>query len=97
MVRAVMDLEPREARGVLAGAFPKRATKETRDRAERGSAVRGSARASVAPKRTPTPTDRATISTEPTRTKRVQLQPADAVSSARSARKGRRFPCRPAR
>src|SRR5206468_6222048 len=41
--------------GVLVGRC-KRATKETRDRAERGSAVRGSAGASVRPKRTSSPT-----------------------------------------
>jgi hypothetical protein len=42
-----------EARGVLAGAFQSEREEETRDRAERGSAVRGSDQASVAPKRTP--------------------------------------------
>jgi hypothetical protein len=41
-----------KAEGVLVSRV-KRATKETRDRAERGSAVRGSAGASVRLKRTP--------------------------------------------
>jgi hypothetical protein len=39
--------------GVLAGAFQSEREEETRDRAERGSAVRGSDQASVAAKRTP--------------------------------------------
>jgi hypothetical protein len=42
-----------EARGVLVGAFQSEREEETRDRAERGSAVRGSDQASVAPKRIP--------------------------------------------
>jgi hypothetical protein len=42
--------------GVLVGAFQSEREEETRDRAERGSAVRGSDQASVAPKRTPSPT-----------------------------------------
>jgi hypothetical protein len=45
--------------GVLVGALQSEREEETRDRAERGSVVRGSDQASVAPKRTPTPTDRA--------------------------------------
>jgi hypothetical protein len=45
--------------GVLAGALQSEREEETRDRAERGSVVGGSDQASVAPKRTPTPTDRA--------------------------------------
>ncbi len=45
--------------GVLVGALQSEREEETRDRAERGSAVRGSDQASVALKRTPTPTDRA--------------------------------------
>jgi hypothetical protein len=40
-------------RGVLVAAFQSEREEETRDRAERGSAVRGSDQASVAPKRTP--------------------------------------------
>jgi hypothetical protein len=46
----------REAGGVVAGAFQSEREEETRDRAERGSAVRGSDQASVAPKRIPSPT-----------------------------------------
>jgi len=42
--------------GVLAGALQSEREEETRDRAERGSAVRGSDQASVAPERTPSPT-----------------------------------------
>ena len=45
-------------RGVLAGALQSEREEETRDRAERGSAVRGSDQASVALERTPRPTDR---------------------------------------
>jgi hypothetical protein len=45
--------------GVLVAALQSEREEETRDRAERGSAVRGSDQASVAAKRTPTPTDRA--------------------------------------
>ena len=44
--------------GVLVGAFQSEREEETRDRAERGSAVRGSDQASVAPKRIPSPTIR---------------------------------------
>src|SRR5467141_523453 len=43
----------REARGVPVGAFQSEREEETRDRAKRGSAVRGSDQASVAPKGTP--------------------------------------------
>jgi hypothetical protein len=43
----------REARGVLVGALQSEREEETRDRAERGSAVRGSDQASVAPERIP--------------------------------------------
>src|SRR3954452_2851715 len=50
--------------GVLVGALQSERVEETRDRAERGSVVRGSDRASVAPKRTPAPTDRAAIPDE---------------------------------
>src|SRR5713101_2304483 len=42
--------------GVLVGALQSEREEETRDRAERGSVVRGSDQASVAPKRTPSPT-----------------------------------------
>jgi hypothetical protein len=42
-----------EARGFLVGAFQREREEETRDRAERGSAVGGSDQASVAPKRIP--------------------------------------------
>ena len=42
-----------ERRGVLVGAFQSEREEETRDRAERGSAVRGSDQASVAPERIP--------------------------------------------
>src|SRR6266849_9979973 len=42
--------------GVLAGALQSEREEETRDRAERGSVVRGSDQASVAPKRIPSPT-----------------------------------------
>ena len=42
--------------GVLVGAFQSEREEETRDRAERGSVVRGSDQASVAPKRIPSPT-----------------------------------------
>ena len=42
--------------GVLVGAFQSEREEETRDRAERGSAVRGSDQVSVAPERTPSPT-----------------------------------------
>jgi len=49
----------RERRGVLVAALQSEREEETRDRAERGSVVRGSDQASVAAKRTPTPTDRA--------------------------------------
>jgi hypothetical protein len=42
-----------EATGVLVGAFQSEREEETRDRAERGSVVRGSDQASVAPKRIP--------------------------------------------
>jgi len=48
--------------GVLVGALQSEREEETRDRAERGSVVRGSDQASVAPKRIPSPTDRAKIS-----------------------------------
>jgi len=44
--------------GVLVGAFQSEREEETRDRAERGSVVRGSDQASVAPERTPSPTER---------------------------------------
>ena len=44
--------------GVLVGASQSEREEETRDRAERGSAVRGSDQASVAPKRIPSPTPR---------------------------------------
>src|SRR3954468_18626197 len=44
--------------GVLVGALQSERVEETRDRAERGSAVRGSDQASVAPKRIPSPTPR---------------------------------------
>jgi hypothetical protein len=49
-------------RGVLVGALQSERVEETRDRAERGSVFRGSDQASVAPKRTPRPTDRENIS-----------------------------------
>jgi hypothetical protein len=42
--------------GVLVGAFQSEREEETRDRAERGSVVRGSDQASVAPERIPSPT-----------------------------------------
>ena len=45
--------------GVLVAALQSEREEETRDRAERGSVVRGSDQASVAAERTPTPTDRA--------------------------------------
>jgi hypothetical protein len=44
-------------RGVLVGALQSEREEETRDRAERGSAVRGSDQASVAPERISRPTD----------------------------------------
>ena len=52
-LRVHLWISAREARGVLVGAFQSEREEETRDRAERGSAVRGSDQASVAPKRTP--------------------------------------------
>jgi hypothetical protein len=45
----------KEGEGVLVGALQSEREEETRDRAERGSAVRGSAQASVAPERMPSP------------------------------------------
>src|ERR1700693_3456062 len=42
--------------GVLVGALQSEREEETRNRAERGSVVRGSDQASVAPKRIPSPT-----------------------------------------
>ena len=50
--RAVARLS-QERRGVLAGASQSEREEETRDRAERGSVVRGSDQASVAPERIP--------------------------------------------
>jgi hypothetical protein len=52
-VRALLEISSREARGVLAGEFQSERVEKTRDRAERGSAVRGFDQASVEPKRTP--------------------------------------------
>jgi len=56
------DRQSRDARqgrreGVLVGASQSEREEETRDGAERGSAVRGSDQASVAPERNPLPTD----------------------------------------
>ena len=48
-------------RGVLVAAFQSEREEKTRDRAERGSAVRGFDQASVAAKQDPLPTDRAAI------------------------------------
>jgi len=56
--------------GVLVGALQSEREEETRDRAERGSVVRGSDQASVAAERTPTPTDRAIDS----RSKRLRAE-----------------------
>jgi len=49
----LLTISDREASGVLVGAFQSEREEETRDRAERGSVVRGSDQASVAPKRIP--------------------------------------------
>jgi hypothetical protein len=51
--RAPFTNSDKEAWGVLVGAFQSEREEETRDRAERGSVVRGSDQASVAPKRIP--------------------------------------------
>src|SRR5712671_3802922 len=50
--------DPRQGRreGVLVAAFQSEREEKTRDRAERGSVVRGFDQASVAPKRTSSPT-----------------------------------------
>ena len=53
VVRAQLEIPTQEARGVLVGAFQSEREEETRDRAERGSVVRGSDHASVAPERIP--------------------------------------------
>jgi hypothetical protein len=45
----------KEGVGVLVGALQSEREEETRDRAERGSVVRGSDQASVAPERIPAP------------------------------------------
>jgi hypothetical protein len=52
---------PGRREGVLVAAFQSEREEKTRDRAERGSAVRGFDQASVAAKRNPLPTDRAEI------------------------------------
>jgi hypothetical protein len=57
--RVKKDLDWEGGEGVLVGAFQSEREEETRDRAERGSVVGGSDQASVAPKRIPSPTDRA--------------------------------------
>jgi hypothetical protein len=49
---AVTDLPGRRVSDVLAGEFQSEREEETRDRAERGSVVRGSDQASVEPERT---------------------------------------------
>ena len=51
--RCSYDLSGKAGEGVLVGALQSEREEETRDRAERGSVVRGSDQASVAPKRTP--------------------------------------------
>jgi hypothetical protein len=60
VVREQLEIPTQEARGVLVGAFQSEREEETRDRAERGSVVRGSDQASAGarvsgqgPKRTP--------------------------------------------
>src|SRR5512132_110887 len=52
-MRALVTDSDREAWGVLVAAFQSEREEETRDRAERGSVVRGSDQASVAAKRIP--------------------------------------------
>ena len=52
---AVTDASGKEGEGVLLAAFQIEREEETRDRAERGSVVRGSDQASVAAKRMPSP------------------------------------------
>ena len=54
---AVTRLGGKEGEGVLVAAFQSEREEETRDRAERGSAVRGFDQASVAAKQDPLPTD----------------------------------------
>jgi hypothetical protein len=49
--KAVSETRGKEGEGVLAGALQSEREEETRDRAERGSVVRGSDQASVAPER----------------------------------------------
>jgi len=57
-VATLNDPRGKEGEGVLVGASQSEREEETRDRAERGSVVRGSDQASVAPKRIPSPDDR---------------------------------------
>src|SRR5512132_3658086 len=52
-MRALVTDSDREAWGVLVGALQSEREEETRDRAERGSVVRGSDQASVAAESTP--------------------------------------------
>ena len=59
--RVSLQMSEREGGGVLVAAFQSEREEKTRDRAERGSAVRGFDQASVAAKQDPIPTDRAAI------------------------------------